>query len=227
MCVCAISRLTASRRKAPLRSWTARSNIRAYWVRALASSPARSSADTQAPGDANGSAATTAFSPQRVSIVRAPPREAGRGRPRICTLTNSVSSERASSRSGSSWLPAMTTICAPDRPTRTRNRFTSCSASAGGFRLSKTSPVWRTRSTACCSMKAARWSSTASSSSRRWIPFHRRPTCQSLVWTIFMVGVFSGTSVRYKRGARAALGRALRRVEFTGSALHPGREGHA
>jgi hypothetical protein len=37
-----------------------------------------SSADTQAPGEANGSAAMIAFSPQRVSMVLVPPREAGR-----------------------------------------------------------------------------------------------------------------------------------------------------
>src|SRR3978361_743292 len=35
----------------------------------------------------------------------------------------------------------MTSIWAPLRPTRTRNRFTSCSASAGGVRLSQTSPA--------------------------------------------------------------------------------------
>ncbi len=39
-----------------------------------------------------------------------------------------MSNERASSRNRSSWLPAITSLCAAVRPTRTRNRFTSCSA---------------------------------------------------------------------------------------------------
>ena len=176
----------------------------AYLFRADASSPARSSADTHTPGEANGSAATTAFSPLRVSSVNAPPRSAARGRPTMCTSSPAASNARASNRYGSSWLPAITTVRAPVRPTRTRNSLTSRSDSPVGLRLSKTSPEWRTRSIDSRSMKPARLSRIVSISSSRWRPFQRRPTCQSLVCTIL---------------TRAIL-RAQERVFVPGGVLH-------
>ena len=59
------------------------------------------------------------------SSVNAPPRSAARGRPTMCTSSPAASNARASNRYGSSWLPAITTVRAPVRPTRTRNSLTS------------------------------------------------------------------------------------------------------